>query len=329
MKSYPRRLWAAVIPTLLLSPLLLVACGKKEPPGDGSLVEIEVEQDAEEAAVPATFPAEMESYRDDVDDSELRYASAVATAATTGILHSKLLGTPYYPLGADYPLGVDGEPLQLLAQINFRELPALDDFPTAGLLQFYVSPVESSNQIWGMQLYEEPVFDPDNFLETLQVPYYFRVIYHADVDGDDPQGQIPEVAIGFLPVNQEARLTFSEQTGFVTTTDYRFEEFFGLDPFDFFEEFGQAGDLVWEQYDRYVSRHAIAQVGGYAVFAQEDPRVLAPDEDWVLLLQIDSFTTDDGVEVLWGDGGTGSFHIRRDDLIERDFSRVLYSWDSF
>lgn len=31
--------------------------------------------------------------------------------------------------------------------------------------------------------------------------------------------------------------------------------------------------------------------------------------------------------VLWGDCGVGNFFIRREDLLRRDFSRVLYIWD--
>lgn len=304
---------------------LVTACSKKEAQDD-SLVEIEVEQD--EPAVPATFPVEMSEFRAAFEDSALRFASGTASAAETGLLQSKLLGTPYFPVGASYPLDLNGEPLQLLAQINFAELPMLPDFPTRGVLQFFVSPVETGDQVWGMRMGDDEYFDEDEYLRDLQAGEYFRVLYYPDADSGDPQGVVPPVAIGFLPVNQEARLQFREQTGYVTLTDFRFERIFGSDPYDFFEQFGQAGDLVWEQYEDFVGQHSVARVGGYADFAQEDPRVLAPDEDWLLLLQLDSYTTDDGVEVLWGDAGVGSFHIRREDLRAQDFSRVLYSWDS-
>jgi uncharacterized protein YwqG len=41
--------------------------------------------------------------------------------------------------------------------------------------------------------------------------------------------------------------------------------------------------------------------------------------DWTLLLQIDS---DDGTEMMWGDGGTLYFWIRKDDLAARNFDDV-------
>lgn len=274
------------------------------------------------------FPPDMEEYRASVESSAMDYATASATAASTQHWESKLLGTPYLPAGTSYPLDIYGQPLQLLAQINFAELPRLAEFPQSGMLQFFISPIESDEQIWGMRFYEERVFDAQNYLDILQRQDYFRVVFYPDVDRDAPQEPAPQVEIGYLPVNQEARLEFRIETGVVTTADYRFEQLFDVDAYEFFDQFDQQGDLVWEEYDRYAGQYSIARVGGYASFAQEDPRILAPDEDWLLLLQLDSFRTADGVEVLWGDVGVGSFHIRREDLLNWDFSRVLYSWDS-
>ena len=55
----------------------------------------------------------------------------------------------------------------------------------------------------------------------------------------------------------------------------------------------------------------------------------------LLLFQMDSeFLTDGngnqtGVEILWGDMGIANFFIRAEDLLRRDFSRVLYNWDCY
>ena len=281
-----------------------------------------------EPVAPLVYPPEMEEFRATFESSGLRYATATASATMTEVWESKLLGVPWLPVGKTYPLDVDGEPLQLLAQVNFAELQPVADFPDEGILQFFISPVETREQVWGMRLYNERTFNAENFLRALQQQDYFRVIYHADVKRGAEQGVVPQVAMGYLPVNQEAKVRFDHETGYATTSDYRFENVFGADAYEYFEQFGQQSDLVWEQYDDFVDQYSIARVGGYAVFAQEDPRVVSPDDDWVLLLQIDSYTTNDGVEVLWGDVGVGSFHIRREDLLRRDFSAVLYSWDS-
>lgn len=304
--------------------LLIAISGCKGKVEDGPVL---IEEDPE-PVVSLVYPPEMEEFRPTVESSALRYATANARGAMTETWESKLLGVPWLPAGKTYPLDMDGEPLQLLAQVNFAELPPIADFPEEGILQFFISPVETREQIWGMRLYNERNFNAENFLRSLQQQDYFRVVYHADVERGAEQGVVPQVAMGYLPVNQEAKLRFVPETGYVTTSDYRFENVFGADAYEYFDQFGQQSDFVWEQYDDFVDQYSIARVGGYAVFAQEDPRVVAPDEDWILLLQIDSYTTDDGVEVLWGDVGVGSFHIRREDLQRRDFSAVLYSWDS-
>lgn len=62
---------------------------------------------------------------------------------------------------------------------------------------------------------------------------------------------------------------------------------------------------------------------------QEDPRVLAPqEEEWLLLFQLDSGSIEGGGEVLWGDVGVGNFHITKEALKNLDFSNVIYYWDN-
>ncbi|MEL6214380.1 MAG: DUF1963 domain-containing protein [Pseudomonadota bacterium] len=69
------------------------------------------------------------------------------------------------------------------------------------------------------------------------------------------------------------------------------------------------------------------QIGGYAVFTQTDPRSYeGKDEDWQVLLQLDSQTIGD-LDMMWGDVGIANFFIRPADLAARDFSQVWYNWD--
>jgi uncharacterized protein YwqG len=42
---------------------------------------------------------------------------------------SKFLGVPFIPEGMEYPTDKNSDPLVLIAQINFSELPALEGFP--------------------------------------------------------------------------------------------------------------------------------------------------------------------------------------------------------
>ncbi|MBR3481267.1 MAG: DUF1963 domain-containing protein, partial [Neisseriaceae bacterium] len=52
---------------------------------------------------------------------------------------SKFGGVPYWLPEMPYPIDNNGEKLALLAQIDLAELPSLPDFPTTGLLQFFIS----------------------------------------------------------------------------------------------------------------------------------------------------------------------------------------------
>ena len=45
----------------------------------------------------------------------------------------------------------------------------------------------------------------------------------------------------------------------------------------------------------------------------------------ILLLQID---TDDSLNIMWGDSGVANFFIKKEDLLNLDFSNVIYNWDA-
>ena len=47
-----------------------------------------------------------------------------------GLKQSKFLGAPFVPEGMSYPEDKHGNPLILIAQINFSEIPELEGFPS-------------------------------------------------------------------------------------------------------------------------------------------------------------------------------------------------------
>lgn len=253
-------------------------------------------------------------------------------ASNTPVHGSKLLGEPYWPASMPYPRDRDGHEMMLLAQINFGEVPPLPDYPDHGILQFFISASESSAHIWGMSMeaLELDPFDAERYLEGLSDPVYFRVVYHADRVTDEAQlrDRFLEPPKYYAPISSEASLAFAVESEVVIPVDYRFERHFGQSYWDFFDALGEtAGERLSEYFTAQMSR-AHAKIDGYASFAQEDPRGLDADTDWVNLLWIDSFYEPDGAEAMWGDAGTALFAIRRSDLRMRDFSRVLYSWDN-
>ena len=223
---------------------------------------------------------------------------------------SKVGGVPYLPIGVAYPQNAEGQDLQLLAQINFAELPANDVYPATGILQFFINP---HDDLYGL--------DFDN----QQLQDGFRVIYH-EVVTEDPAGlqQIfPDLDTddGMSPVVGQYAVQFSTAQHYIDINDFAFAEKV-TDPFAMEDEEGEA---FCDEYSELFSGNG-HRLGGYPFFTQTDPREYQEEiQDYVLLLQID--TDNEGAEIMWGDSGVGNFFIHPDDLKKRDFSKVLYNWD--
>ncbi|MEM9542844.1 MAG: YwqG family protein [Cyanobacteria bacterium P01_E01_bin.42] len=223
---------------------------------------------------------------------------------------SKFGGFPYLPKNAEYPKTPDGNYLFLLAQINFLDLPYLNNFPDRGILQFYIA----SDDLYGM--------DFDNMSQQSG----FRVIYFPEVSN-----RADDLVTDFsflpqpddLPIEDGAiyHLDFSLQVAPMGVFDYQFDAIFK-------PEFAHRTEAEYwdfvEEYEEFFEPTS-HQLGGYPYFTQSDPREkIASDEPYGLLLQIDS--TDDD-KIMWGDAGIGNFFIKPSALKTLDFSDILYNWD--
>lgn len=248
-----------------------------------------------------------------------------------GLFDSKIGGTPYFPKSMEYPRGKNNyfkdQPLTLLAQLNFEKLPAIPDFPTKGILQFFIA----ADDLYGMSSeYGEGFTKQDNF----------RVIYHENIITDESQllspDEIPKYSGDeecFLPFVGEYVLTAHEPVMMpANMLDYRFDGAFVKAYNEFADE--PVEDL-WELDDDITDKlcdmidFPDAVIGGYPVFTQDDPRMVESISDCdTLLFELDSvYDKEQGIDIMWGDMGTGSFMIPRDRLKELDFSRVLYNYD--
>lgn len=56
-----------------------------------------------------------------------------------GVTDSHLGGVPYVPRGGEIPASEDGYQLWLCAQINFAQVPPMENFPETGILQIFLS----------------------------------------------------------------------------------------------------------------------------------------------------------------------------------------------
>ena len=214
--------------------------------------------------------------------------------------NSKVGGVPYLPTGMAYPVDAEGEKLQFLAQINFEEMPALEGYPTQGILAFYVGTDISCG------------FDFNDPLNQAG----FRVIYFEEIIQDMDRLQIREPSyVEDSPIKRESSILFEPIQQIITIEDGNCELNYTV-----YQDLLETYDIFKTNYN---SRTHL--LGGYPSFVQEDPRIYHEKiQDYVLLFQLDS---DYDAEILWGDVGVANFFIHPNDLKNRDFSRVAYTWD--
>ena len=250
-----------------------------------------------------------------------------------GLFDSKIGGTPYFPKDMEYPRAKKNEfkdqPLSLLAQLNFDELPHIPDFPTKGILQFFIA----GDDLYGMatECYGDALAAQDNF----------RIIYHENIIRDESKllsvNEIPKYSGDddiYLPFEGEYKLEAAEPEIIAASAhDFRFKEFFvkyynelADEPIDSFY------DLDEDIYNMLHENESFATViGGYPAFTQEDPRSSDSLGDCdTLLFEINSeYNKEKGIDIMWGDMGTGTFMIPLENLRALDFSRVVYNYDCY
>lgn len=223
---------------------------------------------------------------------------------------SRIGGPAWLPAGETWPVDAKGKKMTFLGQLDFGKLPALADYPEAGVLQFFI----------GRDMYFGADFNrPDGG--------QFKVIWRPDLAGaggmhsGDLHGKngidfyAPiegrTVSTGFQLVGKTGKHT-------PTINDWRFQR----DLRDIADGRGRGGvnRLVNAQFTERPERH---HVGGNPDFVQDDWRGKTEYQNYDrVLLNLWSDRT-----IMWGDMGQGQFLIRRADLLARDFSRVAYQWD--
>jgi len=261
----------------------------------------------------------------------LPYIELTPMRETSSVWDSKLGGRPYLPPGFIYPHNndpeSDGRPLKMLAQLNFAQIPRLEGFPAAGILQFYIAN-EACDDLFGLNLENQ----------TDQTGW--RMVYHKDIVTDASKLQLPpELESGDdvrpFPFSGEYRLAMQLEEWVVTPMDYRWEAFMDnlVRPLPFYQSRKKKSqEQGLENLMREVSgEYAYGfKIGGYPAFTQEDPRCLDRYKDYsVLLLQLDSWWDEKDPGIMFGDGGVANWFIKPEALARADFSDVLYNWDCF
>ena len=231
----------------------------------------------------------------------------------TTVFDNKIGGIPYFPKDMEYPT-FENKPLVLLAQLNFNTFKSIPNFPDKGIMQIYIADDDCYGIDWN-----------DNTSNTS-----FRVIYHEDIitDTDKLIDTLPYELNDYMLFTEEYKLIPNEPSvmyatpyveGFDDIFTKTYNELFDEPIKDIFQLDNELLDSLYERNER-----TFIWIGGYPVFTQEDPR--RDDEYSILLFESDSYTKDD-IYIMWGDSGTGTFFIKPDDLINKNFSKTMFSWD--
>ncbi|MDM5188824.1 YwqG family protein [Bacillus sp. DX4.1] len=257
-------------------------------------------------------PKQLEKHRDLLENTVQPFIKVTGELGKTTLYQSKFGGYPYLPTHAEHPKDTNGKPMVLLAQLNFEEIPHIENMPTKGLLQFFVN---GEDDLVGAS------FDNPTKQEN------FRIVYHREIIHDESKlvtdfSYLNELDLEYFVIPDEAKLLVEQSYQPVTVGDYRFETL----QIDLDEVIDAENEVeMWDIYEEYFGGQG-HKIGGYPFFTQSDPREWEEtyQEHNILLLQID---TDDDLGIMWGDCGIANFFITKENLLNLDFSNVLYNWD--
>src|SRR5579871_5065660 len=250
---------------------------------------------------------------DDLSKNKIDYIEITATPTDDLALEQSKFGYyPCMPADFEYPVDDHGKFMFPLAQINFKEVPALAGYPDAGYLQFYISVFD---ELFGLD-FDQP-----------QRQKNFRILYFTESEVEKYK-----VDFSFLDETMESELSpvpkpyalgFTKKEEYIGLGDVRYEE---DNPYNAKEVIKKYPLLEADLEDALYESSLTGghKIGGYAHFSQEDPRNGTDFKNYALLFQLDS---DD--EIMWGDSGVANFFIDPQDLVEKNFSKVIYNWDCY
>lgn len=248
---------------------------------------------------------------------------------------TKLGGAPDLPADAVWP-DYQGVPMAFLAQINLRETAPYDRqhiLPTAGMLSFFQ---KSQECFEGIEYNPLDLFDPreSGAWSVLYTPAKLDMLSrHPHPDSLIEPARFPE-----CPITLSAMWTLPDYKSLLAHT---------LELDDENEDrLSELSDSIRDLFDDDDETYHLHQLLGHPPLLQEDMQQecvetaggkhfgslwarLSEEEraellggalPWTHLLQID---TDDNARMTWGEVGSLSFWIHREDLAQRRFDRCL------
>ena len=278
----------------------------------------------EAEAAPRITEAEVTGFWEDIAAATLPMAKARVEADAPQTPAGSRIGGRPLAIGHDpsWPKSVyDDFPMLLIAQINFAEMPPLDDFPTAGLLQIFSS-LDGDRDAQDLAEHERVIrWDP--------APATDRVLAVPPEFDDDSRAFRSRFHDGF---SRRARLTglpltFEAAEAPGNPFTWPFEDRVGAIAWDNRlpenDAVGEMVDAVEDRIARIQKAYGTHWVGGYPNFVQEDPRSLEEYQHLDRVLFHLGFDEDINI----GDAGELNVLISRQALRDRAFETAFLTWD--
>jgi len=273
-------------------------------------------------AAPPITRAEVDAVRQYIEENKLPLVNLkLSKTQPAGPVDTKIGGRPWHPgTDEDWPLSKSGEPLSFLAQINFAQLPTIDDFPKQGLLQLFYKDFGAPG-------------DDD------QTGGFAKVVrWYADPKGDQ-QFELPDNLPrprkdSWLATDQVQKKGIGAEFEWKvlppTTFTYPLDEMAGFIGARRHPENEEVRKMIGEfeltleaMDDEFLEEYGTHWVGGHPYFIQGDVRS-DPAQQHLdrVILHLGS-----GDNLMIGDAGTANLMINQDDLRNQRFDRAFFWMD--
>ena len=222
------------------------------------------------------------------------------------IMDDKIGGIPYLPIGEEYPLDKNGNPMILLVQVDLKDIK-LEGYPEKGILEIFID-------------------------RECSWPCDYAVKYFEQVA--DYRKDLAELNLNNGIYKKPLKIKLVKDVEHMPLSDYRFFDVMSevvkevanieinnlSDLEDLF--FENDSDIFEEMLDINIFPGNLA---GYADFTQEDPRPLNDNgEKMECLIKIDS-NLKHGIMI--GDSGIIFSFITAEDIESGSFENAIVDWD--
>lgn len=222
-----------------------------------------------------------------------------------GVMDNKIGGTPFFPVGEEFPLDKDGNPMALLLQVNLAEIE-LENFSGKGILEVFVD-------------------------REAGYPCQYQVKYFDESLEHNPN--IPSVPLDDFITEKPIKISFEKDVCHMCYSDYRFNdsmiaivnEVYGVN-ISTVRELDDTLEYLGDWYEDFFKELSIpgGNIGGYPDFTQNDPRNVRSNDMTECVFKIDSMLSK---EIMIGDSGIFFGLISKEDLQNCNFDKMLVDWD--